>query len=233
MVNSIRNSEDKISIIIPTKTLTDDAIKCFRKCVMLDNNTEVFIVTDDDCPGLPAAKRNWAMKKATGKYLAFIDSDAYPTDDWLDNALNYLNGGVAAVCGPGILPPDSSLLERASDLILRCLPYSYRVVAKPAREVAEFPTFNLIVRRDIAPQFENYLTGEDSLFCRALPGIILYTPSVVVYHKRRPLFKAFLKQISTYAYRRGYLISLTITGLIATLACYTYNFFKGLLRRQI
>lgn len=229
MVYTNRHSENPLfSIIIPCKTIDADAIRCGNTCFSLRNNKEIFIVDDDDCPGLPATKRNWAMERAKGEYLAFIDSDAYPDTFWLDNALACLKGNVAAVCGPGLLPPNSSLLEQATDLVLKCMPYSYRVTRKKARFVSEFPTFNLIVRRDLAPKFKNYLTGEDSLFCRELPGLILYSPSVVVYHKRRPLFKPYWKQISTYGMNRGRLIRLALLGWISTWFVYPFNFIKGL-----
>ena len=37
------------------------------------------------------AKRNLAVKFAKTKYLAFIDSDAYPSNGWLQNSFKYLN----------------------------------------------------------------------------------------------------------------------------------------------
>jgi cellulose synthase/poly-beta-1,6-N-acetylglucosamine synthase-like glycosyltransferase len=199
----------------------------------LPNNKEIIVVSDEDCPGFPAVKRNWAMERTIGKYLAFIDSDAYPSYDWITNALILMQAGFAGICGPGVLPPGSSLLEQATDLVYSILPYSYRVRPAKQRIVAEFPTFNLIVRRDCAPKFKNYLTGEDTLFCREINGLILYDPKVLVYHHRRPLFKSLWKQVSTYGKHRGHLIRLAILGLVTTVVVYGYNFIKGILRKEI
>jgi len=225
--------QDKVTIIIPCKTINQEVLKCVNECKKLPNQTEIIVVDDNDCPGLPAAKRNWAIERASGGIVAFVDSDAWPAPDWLTNAIYYLNNGFSGVCGPGILPPDSSLLEQATDLVLRCLPYSYRVVPKKARVVAEFPTFNLIVKKDLAPRFKNYLTGEDSLFCRELPGMILYSPIVRVYHKRRPLFKAYWKQIGTYGLHRGHLIRLALLGWLSTWVVYGKNFILGFSRKRL
>jgi hypothetical protein len=171
------------------------------------------------------------MERAKGEILAFIDSDAYPSYDWLTNALVYLPL-CAGVCGPGVLPPDAPLLEQAADLTYRLMPYAYRVTPQKQRIVAEFPTFNLIVWKDKAPKFKSYLTGEDSLFCRELKGSILYDPSILVYHNRRPLFKSFAKQVSTYGYHRGILIGLAFMGILITAYCYTTNFIYGLFKRK-
>jgi hypothetical protein len=166
------------------------------------------------------------MKQAKGEVFAFIDSDAYPSMDWLNNAFTFLRVS-PAVCGPGILPIDSPLLEQACDLVYQWLPYSYRVVPKSQRIVAEYPTFNLIVWKDKSPTFKPYLTGEDTLFCREIKEGILYDPSILVYHSRRPLFKPFWKQVATYGQHRGHLIRLAVLGWLSVLFVYGGNFLCG------
>src|SRR3990167_6976651 len=48
----------------------------------------------------PPKKRDMAAQLARGTYLAFIDDDAFPTDNWLKMARPYFeNPGVYAVCG--------------------------------------------------------------------------------------------------------------------------------------
>ena len=225
--------KDSFTIIIPCKKIDKDTTKCIDECMKQRVTKEIIVVTDQDCPGFPSLKRNWAMKKATGEYLAFIDSDAYPTQFWLENALYFLKKGYTAVCGAGILPPNSSILEQAADLVFKILPYSYRVTPEEQRVVAEFPTFNLIVRRDKAPIFKEYLTGEDTLFCREMEGDILYGPDVSVYHERRPLFKPYWKQIGTYGTHRGHLIRLALLGVISTFFVYGINFIKGFFKKKI
>jgi GT2 family glycosyltransferase len=174
------------------------------------------------------------MDRAKGEVYAFIDSDAYPAYDWLDTAIKYLAfDKCLGVCGPGILPSDAHPLEQAADLVYKLLPYNYRVVPKGHRIVKDYPTFNLIVKKtDI--RFKKFLTGEDTLFCQELSkqGKILYSPEVIVYHNRRPLFKAFTRQVSTYGLHRGHLIKLALLGLIAVLIYYPINFIKGFIKRE-
>jgi glycosyltransferase involved in cell wall biosynthesis len=223
------------SIIIPYKTKDSFVERCL-KCISYQTykDYEVIEVPDLICDGYPSEKRNWAIKRAKGDYLAFIDSDAYPPEDWLDNALMILRLGYIGVCGPGVLPYDASLLEQATDLVYKCLPFSYRVTPKAHRIVTDFPTFNLVVKKTDL-QFQPYLTGEDTLYCKELSerGKILYTPILTVYHYRRPLFRPYWKQISIYGFHRGHLIRLAVAGLATTVVIYATNFIKGFLRRKI
>jgi glycosyltransferase involved in cell wall biosynthesis len=227
----VRKRKDKIAVIIPCK-VEEEAGRCVYYCQrQIVPPAEIIVIPDSVCPGLPAEKRNYAMSKTKCDIFAFIDSDAYPPPDWIKNALLYLRS-FPAVCGPGIIPPNSSPAEIASDLVYKHMPFAYRVTPKRARIVREFPTFNLLVHRRYAVPFQSYLTGEDSLFCRQLPAIF-YHPSILVYHKRRPLFKPFLKQTGTYGYHRGLIITLAVIGWIGVGVIYPINFIKGVFNAHI
>jgi cellulose synthase/poly-beta-1,6-N-acetylglucosamine synthase-like glycosyltransferase len=46
-----------------------------------------------------------AVKSAKTKYLAFIDSDAYPSEGWIENSLKFLkNKQIGIIAGPHIDP---------------------------------------------------------------------------------------------------------------------------------
>jgi len=202
-----------------------------RRCVRLYPTAEIIVVTDKECPGYPAGKRNWAMQRAKGKIFAFIDSDAYPSDLWLYKALSWLDIH-PAVCGPGVLPPDAPFEERVSDIVYQMLPYAERVVPLKERILSEYPTFNLIVKREVACQFENYLTGEDSLFCRKIKGGVFYHPDILVYHNRRPIFKRLWKQVGTYGRHRGNFVKLALLAWVSAVFTYGINFIKGFFMRR-
>lgn len=202
-----------------------------RRCQFLYPEAEILVIPDSVCPGYPAVKRNWAMQKAKGRFFAFLDSDAYPSEAWLEKALLWLELH-PAVCGPGVLPPDAPQMERVADVVYQMLPYAERVVQMTQRILPEYPTFNLIVRREVAPKFENYLTGEDSLFCRKIKQGIFYHPEILVYHNRRPAFKKLWKQVGTYGRHRGNFLRVAILAWISSVFTYAINFVKGFFMRR-
>ena len=58
-------------------------------------------------------KRNIAAKKFKSKYIAFIDSDAYPNKNWLKLGTKYLKQKKGDVVGGPSLPfPKQNYLEK-------------------------------------------------------------------------------------------------------------------------
>lgn len=165
---------------------------------------------------VPGAKRDMAGKRAKGTILAFLDDDAYPSPQWLDAALpHFSDPSVAAVGGPGVTPPANDRRQRASGWVLASAvgsgPYTYRFRPARGRDVEDFPSMNLLVRRtdfDEVGGFDSqYWPGEDSEFCQKLVASgkrIVYEPDAVVYHHRRPVFRAHLRQQARYGVHRGY-----------------------------
>jgi cellulose synthase/poly-beta-1,6-N-acetylglucosamine synthase-like glycosyltransferase len=227
----VRKSVSDVSIIVPCREIDFYADRCFQVCKLIYPQAEIRLVTDSLCPGFPAEKRNWGMRHTLGSVLAFLDSDAYPSPTWLQTALFALEE-YPAVCGPGILPPTANLKERIADIVYQMLPYSYRVVQMRSRIVPEYPTFNLIVLRELATEFDSYLTGEDTLFTRRIKGGIFYHPDILVYHNRRPVFKPLWKQVGTYGRHRGNLIRLAFFAWLSTMFTYSVNFVIGFFRRK-
>jgi len=165
----------------------------------------------------PAAKRDIALLRAKGTILAFLDDDSYPERDWLRKAVKYFEDqAVAAVGGPAVTPPDDGLMQQASGHVYSSLlgggVYAYRYVPQRKREVDDYPTCNLLVRRWVLEKLGGFDTrfwpGEDTKLCleitRDLGMKILYAPDVLVYHHRRPLFRPHLRQVRSYALHRGY-----------------------------
>lgn len=224
------------SIIIPCKKIDDYVVRCVAGCEKLKSQVhnidiEIIVVDDEICPGFPAGKRNWAMQRAQGKYFAFIDSDAYPSPDWLRNALYWL-GCFSAVCGPGVLPPEAPYREHIADQVHKWVFCPYRVKADKPRIVPWHPTFNLIVRREAAGQFDNYLTGEDDKFGINIKDGIFYHPDIVVYHNRRGIFRPLWKQFGTYARHKGTFNAIALIAYVTTLWTYAVNFAKGFKNRR-
>ncbi|MGN0853896.1 MAG: glycosyltransferase [Kiritimatiellia bacterium] len=165
----------------------------------------------------PAEKRNLGLAVATGEIIAFIDDDAYPDVHWLEYAIKYFGDtSIGGVGGPGVTPPDDAYLARVGGRVyanwLVSGNYRYRYKAGGVRrDVDDYPSCNLFVRRDILDSFGGYRTdfwpGEDTLLCKDIIDRgkrIVYDPWVIVYHHRRALFGPHLRQLARYAFHRGY-----------------------------
>lgn len=221
----------KVSIIIPVKEVNDYIRESVPEILKQDyEDFEIFIFPDvfskDSFPKTkiiptgnigPAEKRDLALKYADGEIFAFLDDDAYPESGWLKKATRHFDDNdVAAVGGPAVTPGHDSIWQRASGAVfsswLASGGNSYRYIPAETREVDDFPTVNLLVRRDVfekAGGFDSeFWPGEDTKLClditKKLNKKIIYDPEALVYHHRRPLFIQHLRQVNRYAFHRGY-----------------------------
>ena len=222
----------KISIIIPCRTIDDDVVRCVHHCKQLSQDKEIIVVPDWVVPGLPATKRNWAMQQAKGDIYAFIDSDAYPNPQWLEKALYWLQT-FKAVCGPGVLPPNAPYKERVADKVHSWLFCPYRVQQRKPQIVSWYPTFNLIVHKEVATDFEAFLTGEDDKFGLNIKGGIFYHPDILVYHNRRGAFKPLWRQFATWGRHKGVFKAMALVAWLTTLFVYVVNWIKGFVTRRV
>ena len=228
-------SEPRISIVIPTRVLDPLTVECTRKCGELNyRNYDIKLITDyfadvqmeqrdikviQSGPVGPATKRNMGVNDSEADLFAFIDADAWPEQDWLKNAVPYFEDEeVAAVCGPTVTPPNDNRKQLVSGLIYSSSLVSggttYRYTYHALREVDDYPSCNLIVRRSDfieAGSFpEEYWPGEDTVLClkltKELGKKIVYVPNVIVNHHRRPIYRAHLRQVYSYGLHRGFFV---------------------------
>lgn len=230
-MQKVKPKKIEVSIIIPVRTVTPYLRETIRQLKKQSfKNFEIIVLTDEreKLPGVriipsrnpgPAYKRNWGAKYARGNILAFLDDDSYPDKDWLRRALDIFaeSENIAGVCGPAVTPPADNIYQKASGWVWASWLGSggagvYRNRVMPRREVDDFPSVNLLVRKadfDKVGGFDiNHWPGEDTKLCLDLVyGLgkkIIYDPRILVYHHRRPVFLPHLKQISRYAQRRGF-----------------------------
>jgi len=217
------------SIIIPVRTITPYVKETVRYLLKQSQRRfEVIIITDkpEKLAGTkviasfeptPAYKRNLGAKMAKGEILAFLDDDSYPSKNWLKNALEIFQSPIAAVCGPTLTPPTDNIYQKASGWVWSSYLGSggagvYRNRIMSRREVDDFPSVNLLVRKkdfeEVGGFDINHWPGEDTKLCldltKKLGKKIIYDPKVLVYHHRRPVLISHLQQISRYALRRGH-----------------------------
>jgi GT2 family glycosyltransferase len=224
----------KVSVIIPLHRDSPGFRACLEGCLALEYPRQEIIVVSDEAVALPdgvksvltgsdhdtgpGQKRDVGMHAGEGDYFAFIDDDAMPRPDWLDNAIRvFEDTAVGAVAGPGVTPPDSAWPERAGGAFyeswLGSGPYRYRFRPGRRRYVDDYPAYNLIVRRSAAEHVNGWGTGfyggEDTVICLALVEAgwrIVYDPDVVVFHQRRPVLRKHLAQVGNVGRHRGYFV---------------------------
>jgi cellulose synthase/poly-beta-1,6-N-acetylglucosamine synthase-like glycosyltransferase len=224
----------RVSIVIPLHILNERfrADLALFKSLAYDDY-EIVIVSDAsatfDVPGVtqiltgrtqtgPAEKRDLALAHCRGEICAFIDDDAYPHPFWLKNAVpHFERSDVAAVCGPGLTPPEDLLLARAGGAVYEARLGSgsnvYRFRRAPRREVDDYPAYNLLVRKSVLEEIGGFAStfygGEDTKVCLAIVQTgrkILYDPDVIVYHHRRPLLVGHVRQIFNVGLHRGFFV---------------------------
>ena len=168
----------------------------------------------------PAEKRNIGIAAAKGEIVAFIDDDAYPDSHWLENAVKYFGEPtIGALGGPGVTPHGDGFWAKCGGCVYENIfvsgNYRYRYAGGRYRKsIDDYPSCNLFVRKDVLDAIGGYRTdfwpGEDTLLCEDIvcksKKRIVYDPWTSVYHHRRPLFAAHLRQLGRYGFHRGYFV---------------------------
>ncbi|HLI97528.1 MAG TPA: glycosyltransferase [Candidatus Baltobacteraceae bacterium] len=226
------SAQPKISVIIPLKRINAYLRESLQHLTLQTyRNFDVFVITDEpetlevrdldvkwlsSGPVPPNIKRMMAAKQSDAEIVALLDDDAYPAPVWLAAAAaHFEDERVVGVGGPGVTPPHDPPLQQASGAVyvspLVSARYTYRYLPDRPRDVDDYPSCNLIVRRkpflEHVPQCLKYWPGEDTKLCLLLTKSgdrIIYDPSAAVYHHRRSLFWGHFRQVWNYAVHRGF-----------------------------
>jgi GT2 family glycosyltransferase len=153
----------------------------------------------------PAAARNRGASHARGRFLAFIDDDCIPGEDWLGSFESALRKHPRTVVGgPTINTLDRNLFSEASQLLV-----SYASKSTSAEDPSHrfFPSCNLGLDRRVfekAGGFDRRFPGaggEDREFCSRLASSghrLHFAPDAVVFHRHRLTFAGYVKQHAAY-----------------------------------
>ncbi|MCJ7793097.1 MAG: glycosyltransferase [Candidatus Marinimicrobia bacterium] len=182
----------QVSIIIPTKKISDDFRQETLSAILNQSyqNFEIILLPDkktkEKFPQTkiiptyprtgPADKRDLGVKKARGEILAFLDGDSYPAKNWLKQAMKIFQESqiVAGVAGPALTPPTDNLCQKASGYVWSTWLGSggagtYRCAISQKKEVDDYPTVNLLVRKKdflaVGGFDSHFWPGEDTKLC--------------------------------------------------------------------
>lgn len=245
----------RISVVISTYTLDrwhilNEGISALHEqtqapheiLVVVDHQPAVLERAAADLPGvvaLPSAEapglagcRNTGAREASGSIVAFIDDDAVPEPDWLEQLAGpYEDDGVVAV-GGDVIPSWSasppSWFPPEFNWVVGC---SYRGLPEARAHVRNLIGANMSFRREVFEQLEFFsglghangrsLGGEETDFCirlaEAFPGrSIVYEPQARVRHHvpaDRARFGYFLRRCYNEGVSKGVLAGRVGSGV--------------------
>ncbi len=212
------------AIIIPA--VSEDYLlqNCIENCIRQSwKNIKIYLVLDNipekkindnrifylKCEGHISKKRNFAAKHSKEKYLAFIDSDAYPENKWIENGINYLlknKNFEGLITGPDLAFPNEKGFEKILSYVNKSIFISgsknYRKkINSKSKFVKQASSCNMLIERslyeNIGGMDEDVYVGEDIAFCDKLKNNnkkIYFLNNFSIYHKTRSLVPFFAQR---------------------------------------
>ena len=217
--------KNSCSVIIPSINLNKEVKTCIDSCLnQKDFKISIYLITDRKVKKkyLPkkgkylnfgtinmSEKRNRAVQLCKDEYIAFIDSDAVATTDWVKNGINILrkNKNIAIVTGPDLPFSNQKGWSKTIGLAHKSFLLSgSKVFRKNINKqvfCSQASSCNMILVKkfflEVNGMDEKIYIGEDIDLCDKIIKIkkILYSPIVKIFHRTRN-FVPFIFQ--RYAY---------------------------------
>jgi len=220
---------NSVNVIIPSITVSNELIKCLRGLNKINyKNFFVTIVIDyENKRKIPkfkfklnklivgkifmSKKRNLASKKFKSEYIAFIDSDCYPSKNWLKKSVELLKiKPIHVVGGPNISFQKQTYSEDITSNCKKSIFISghlaYRKFKSPERYCDDYlESCNLIMKKKFflgcGGMNEKVYISEDKILFEDLRKKYrkfkaFYSPEIFVYHKQRTILKFLLQRLS-------------------------------------
>ena len=161
----------------------------------------------------PSRNRNKSIEKAKGEFIVFLDDDAFINEDYLGKVDEFIekHPEIDVVGGPQLTPQDDNIFAKISGYGLSSKFGAWKLANRyeskkenlDADETA-LTSANLICKKKVMNEVkfdEDLFPGEDPKFIsdvRKMGFRVAYTPKFILYHKRRPNYKLFVKQMFNY-----------------------------------
>ena len=213
------------AIIIPCITIDKDTQLCIERCQkQIKVKVKIYIVSDQKVipskrrkkikyltygPINMSEKRNRATSFCKEKYIAFIDSDAYPVSSWLINGINILekNNKIGFVSGPDFPFSNQKGWQKLIGIAHKSFWLSgsktFRKNIRKPSYCRQASSCNMIMKRStyqkVGGMNNKIYIGEDADFCNRIRKFykIWQSPKVKIFHESKN-FLPFLSQ--RYAY---------------------------------
>ena len=200
----------KFSIVIALAPYRNaEVINSLKKINYNKNKYEIIIKKGTN----PSENRNYGIKKAKGKIIYFLDDDAIVDKNILKNAEELFDKyDVDIAGGPQLTPEDDKFFAKMFGVAIESFWGSYKMANRyrkgrlnlDANDLS-LTSANCFVRRIVFNKINGFdprlWPGEDpEFFSRAKKrGFkIIYSPNLIIYHRRRSNLFLFLKQHYKY-----------------------------------
>ena len=199
-IKNIRKNYKKIKIIV--------SLNKTSKRINKDKNLKIIISKNISI----GKKRNIAVDACKSKYIAFIDSDAYPEKNWIESAYIYLNKkNIGIVAGPHVDPLKQSYLQKIVGLVkksflITMLPKLQKQNSEKAQYTSFIPSANWILSKkffnSLNQMDDKMLRNEDWDFVYKMSETkfkLFYSPNTLVYHDNNTV-SHFIKKRFIYGF---------------------------------
>jgi glycosyltransferase involved in cell wall biosynthesis len=138
--------------------------------------------------------RNIGIRNSKSDYVAFIDSDAYANEYWVENIINSLKSGKIVVVGGEIHPSSRNHVSKAiglnDDSIRRLF----------TKDVQKLSSCNLAFNKKILKDYffdERFIRSEDLEFAARIEKKVewAFIPEIKILHDSRDTLKKYFKQM--------------------------------------
>ncbi len=162
----------------------------------------------------PSENRNKCIKKAKHPYIYFLDDDGIIPKDFLENANKLLqkHKDIDALGGPQLTPHDDKTFARISGYALESFFGCFKMAKRYKQgeldldtDEMSLTTANFCAKKEIFKKVGYFnpklFPGEDpEMFDRIKKAKfkIAYSPTQIMYHRRRPDLKGLVQQIFKY-----------------------------------
>lgn len=165
----------------------------------------------------PSTNRNKGVEKSKGEYVIFLDDDAFIEENYLKKVDEFLNKNkeIDVIGGPQLTPKDDGFFGRVSGYALGSKFGAWKLTNRYTSnkenlnaDETSLTSANLICRKEVFEKVkfdESLFPGEDPKFILDVKKQnfkVAYSPSFVLYHKRRPTMNSLAKQIFNYGKAR-------------------------------